>query len=362
MGGSGKSIPFAQIFKMQECEYLNKIYTKKEQEILDRWEGTEMYYRVWNMMTSNGELLSNPLYKTANSFMAYNLFFIIYGKGKDGFFNILPRSIKKTKDDSVIDESNTDLPPINLDTGKFMGNPVCWDLAKWRKDQLTKPNKAARGVGNILYDLDLKTLKEKSYTVNKKVWKEIYKKVKNSKEFKIASENIDHPYHESTVKFSECYNKGWISLDFFCYEYGINIEHDGSGYHDHFKDVVRDSYLKDYENIHQIYRIVDYTKKQELSVKNRIKNLVSKSKYQKPKPNPNILTVINYTVKQFIIKYDEFLGYLDSMLGAGKTLKEIQKLRPVDKTIIKLCKLLDLEFSKVNFLSDKDFLPKSPKS
>lgn len=94
--------------------------------------------------------------------------------------------------------------------------------------------------------------------------------------------------------------KQWIQLDWFFPEYGLNLEHDGTLWHNRICDNVRDKYIKEKYNNIRIERIIDFKENSKKSIKKLSAILISlKDKLD----NPIIFDYTDYVVKSFINSY-----------------------------------------------------------
>ena len=201
----------------------------------------------------------------------YNKFVFSYGSTK--FLNISPLFIE-----SGIWKINT--------KKKYYGKD--WkSIKEFREEQINQSNKPVQEICRLIdtYFSDLIYIREAVIILeDRELWNRLCDK------------------EELTEEFVECKfrNKQWIQLDWFFPEYGLDLEHDGTLWHNRVCDNVRDEYIKEKFSEIKIKRLVDFkdnSKKDLLNLKTILSSLRDKLE------SPIIFDYTDYVVKSFIDSY-----------------------------------------------------------
>lgn len=102
---------------------------------------------------------------------------------------------------------------------------------------------------------------------------------------------------ENSLRWCQFRKQQWIQLDWFFPEYGLDLEHDGTLFHNRVCDNVRDQYIKEKYNNIRIERISDFKNNSD-NKKLELKNILSSLKIKLEKPI--IFDFTDYVVKSFI--------------------------------------------------------------
>ena len=209
----------------------------------------------------------------------YNKFVFSYGSTK--FLNISPLFIE-----SGIWKMNT--------KKKYYGNE--WKSIKnFVEEQINQSNIPVREISRIIdtYFPDLIYIREAVIVLEDRVlWENLCDKEELTEEFK-EWVNIK----DNSSVWCQFRKKNWIQLDWFFPEYGLDLEHDGTKWHNRTCDNVRDQYIKEKYNNIRIERIIDF-KNNSNNKKLELKNILSSLKNKLEKPI--IFDFTDYVVKSFI--------------------------------------------------------------
>ena len=212
----------------------------------------------------------------------YNKFVFSYGSTK--FLNISPLFI----------ESGV----WKLNTKKRYYGEEYKSIKEFRNDQINKSNKPVESICRLIdtYFSNLIYFREAVVILDdRELWDILCDREELTEGFGdwINKKNNDYEW----CKFRK---KQWIQLDWFFPEYGLDLEHDGTRWHNRFCDNVRDSYIKEkYKNI-KIERLVDFKNNSKKDLTN-LKNILSSLKIKLEKPI--IFDFTDYVVKSFIESY-----------------------------------------------------------
>lgn len=116
---------------------------------------------------------------------------------------------------------------------------------------------------------------------------------------KIHGDDIANEY----TKFK---NKKHIRLDWWFPDYYVNLEHDGTKYHNPTRDMVRDEYLRSIIPDIQIKRVKDYTDKKIINLKIILEDMI-----KQPKKPPLIFRYENYIYQHYLNIHSNALRILD---------------------------------------------------
>jgi len=263
----------------------------------------------------------------------YNKFVFSYGSTK--FLNISPLFI----------ESGI----WKIDTKKKYYGKEWKSIKEFREEQINQSNKPVQEICRLIdtYFPSLVYIREAIIIIeDKELWDKLCDKEELTEEF-IKWVNIKN----NSIEWCRFRNKQWIQLDWFFPEYGLDLEHDGTFWHNRVCDNVRDEYIKEKYSKIKIERLVNFKDNNKKDLLN-LKNILSRLKRLN---EPIIFNFTDYVVKSFIeshiteltlintfcykgivkgVNFNNFLDIISKLSYCKKNYEELEKLIPIFKECV----------------------------